>query len=137
MLEVARRNMSGTDLIRVMDDDIGVVDFLSITKEDITASGKLRPIGSSHFAARAQLVQNMSGVFNGAIGQMIKPHVSTSALAGVVEELFGWEKYGVIRTNVAVFEEAERQKLINSAQDSVAVDATTPTQQEAMPDGIE
>lgn len=138
MLEVARRNMDGSDLVRVMDDDLGVVGFLEITKEDITASGKLRPIGSSHFAARAQLVQNMSGVFNSPIGQLISPHVSTAKLAATVEELFGWEKYGVIRTNIAVFEEAERQKLINAAQDSVAVDATTPTQPEpeVVPDVI-
>lgn len=142
MLEVARRNMNGSDLLRVMDDDLGVVDFLEVTKEDITANGKLRPIGSSHFAARAQLIQNMQGVFNSAVGQMIGPHVSTSKLASVVEELFGWEKYGVIRTNVAVFEEAERAKLANAAQEQVQVDSMTPSSgemglgEEELPDAL-
>jgi len=129
-LEVARRNMNGSDLVRVMDDDLGVVDFLDITKEDITASGKLRPLGSSHFSARAQFIQNMTGVFNSPVGQMINPHVSTSKLAEAVNELFGWEKYGIIRKNVGVFEQAETQKLMNSAQESVDVDSITPTEPE-------
>ena len=50
MLELAVKNMSGSDVIRVMDDDLGVADFLEITKADITAAGKLRPIGARHFA---------------------------------------------------------------------------------------
>ena len=130
MLEVARRNMSGSDLVRVMDDDLGVVDFLEVTKEDITANGKLRPLGSSHFAARAQLVQNMTGVFNSPVGQMIGPHVSTAKLAETVNELFGWEKYGIIRKNVAIFEQAEQQKLQNASQEQVDVDSITPTEGE-------
>src|SRR5690606_33733712 len=49
MLEVARRNLDHQDIVRVMDDDLGVQTFLQVTKEDITASGKLRPIGARHF----------------------------------------------------------------------------------------
>jgi len=128
MLEVGRRNLIGADVVRIMDDELGMADFLSITKEDIKASGKLRPLGSSHFAAQAQLVQNMSGVFGSPVGQMIAPHVSTKNLAKAVEELFGWEKYSVIRENVAIFEQAETQQLIASLQEQQAVEQATPVE---------
>jgi len=128
MLEVGRRNLIGADVVRIMDDELGMADFLSITKEDIKASGKLRPLGSSHFAAQAQLVQNMSGVFGSPVGQMIAPHVSTKNLAKAVEELFGWEKYSVIRENIAIFEQAETQQLIASLQEQQAVEQATPVE---------
>ena len=128
MLEVGRRNLVGADVVRILDDELGMADFLSVTKEDIKASGKLRPLGSSHFAAQAQLVQNMSGVFNSAVGQMIAPHVSTKNLAKAVEELFGWEKYAVIRENVAIFEQAETQQLMNNLQEQMEVEQATPVE---------
>src|SRR5690606_29999472 len=73
MLEVSRRNLDTIDVIRVIDDDIGITEFMEITKEDITASGVIRPIGARHFAAQAQLLQNLTGVYNTPIGQMIAP----------------------------------------------------------------
>ena len=76
MLETAKRNLELPELAKVYDDDFGVQDFLSVTKEDLTSRGKIRPIGARHYAARAQLLQNMLGVFNSPIGQMISPHVS-------------------------------------------------------------
>jgi hypothetical protein len=128
MLEVGRRNLVGADVVRILNDDLGMVDFLSVTKEDIKASGKLRPLGSSHFAAQAQLVQNMAGVFGSPVGQMIAPHVSTKNLAKAIEELFGWEKYAVVRENVAIFEQAETQQLMNSLQEQMQVEQATPVQ---------
>ena len=41
MLESGRRNMDGSDLVRVLDDETGATIFSSITKDDITAKGKI------------------------------------------------------------------------------------------------
>ena len=54
MLEVARRNMNMSDTIRVLDDATGAILFRSITKDDITAKGKIVPVGARHFAERAR-----------------------------------------------------------------------------------
>ena len=70
----------------------------------------------------------MSGVFNSAVGQMIAPHVSTKNLAKAVEELFGWEKYAVIRENVAIFEQAETQQLMSNLQEQMEVEQATPVE---------
>ena len=131
MLELARRNMDAGDIIRVMDDDLGVVEFLNITKNDITAKGKLRPIGARHFAAQAQLIQNLSGVFSSPVGQMIAPHTSSKKLSTMVEDVLGLERFDLFSDNIAIMEQAESQKLANSAQEQVEVDSVTPAEEGA------
>jgi len=126
MLEFAKRNMNSVDLVRVMDTDLGVVDFISITKEDITAKGKLRPIGARHYAARARLMQDMLGVFNSPVGQIIAPHISAKKLAKLIEEQMGFEQYQFVRENIAVAEQAETQRLVNQAQQSVQMEDQQP-----------
>lgn len=139
MLESAVRHIEGSDVVRVMDDDLGVQDFITITKADITASGKLRPVGARHFSARAQLVQNLTGTFNSSIGQMITPHVSAKALAKLVEEAMGWERFDLVRDNIGIEEQAETQQLVNSLSDQVEMEAMTATDgsDEELPDEVQ
>lgn len=125
MLEVARRNLDENDVVRVMDDDLGVQDFIKITKEDITASGKLRPIGARHFASQAQLVQNLNNLFNTQLGVMVSPHLSTKQLSKLVEDVLGISRYQLFRPNVAVFEQQETQRLAGQAQEDLMVEAAT------------
>ncbi|CAB4144231.1 hypothetical protein UFOVP454_22 [uncultured Caudovirales phage] len=132
MLEVSKRYIDIAEVARVMDDDLGVADFISITKEDITAKGKLRPIGARHYAARAQLIQNMLGVFNSPMGQMIAPHLSSKRLASMIEEYMGFEQYEFIKDNAAIFEQAETQKLVNQVQQSLQTEQATPGLEEQM-----
>jgi hypothetical protein len=129
MLEVARRNMDTDDLIRVMDDDLGVTTFMSITKSDITSKGKLRPVGARHYANRAQLMQNLNGVFSSPLGQVIAPHVSPKKLAQLVEDFMGFEQFDFIGDNVAVFEQAETQKLVAETQSQAAVEQQIPVEE--------
>lgn len=132
MLEMAKRKMDTVDVARVMDDDLGVSEFISITKEDITAKGKLRPIGSRHFAARAQLMQNMIGVFNSPVGQMIAPHVSAKNLAKLVEEQMGFEQYQFIKDNIAITEQQETQSLMNQAQATLQNEQAMPVEEQML-----
>jgi hypothetical protein len=128
MLETAKRNLDAGDVVRVMDDDLGVEQFMAITREDITASGKLRPIGARHFAAQAQLMQNMTGIFNSPIGQMVAPHTSSKALAKLVEDIMGLGRYSLFSPNVAVFEQQETQRLVNQAGEDLMAEQTVPVQ---------
>jgi hypothetical protein len=129
MLEVSKRNLDGMDVIRVIDDDLGVTDFMEITKEDITASGVLRPIGARHFAAQAQLVQNLNGIANTPIWQQIAPHTSSKALSTLVEEVLGLHRYQLFQPNVAVFEQQETARLSNQAGEDLEVEQSTPIPQ--------
>lgn len=130
MFELAKRNLDTADLIKVMDTDHGVAEFINITRDDIVAKGKLRPVGARHYAARAQLMQNMVGIFNSPIGQIISPHVSAKSLANMVEDYMGFEQFDFIRDNAAIFEQAETARLANQAQQSVAVENATPLEED-------
>lgn len=128
MLESARRNLDGSDTIRVMDDDIGVQQFLSVTKDDITANGKIRPVGARHFAKQAQDLQNIIGVFASPIGQMIAPHTSSKAMTQFVADVTGLKGYDIFRPNVAVAEAQETQALMNQAAEDNQVAASVPVE---------
>lgn len=127
MLETSVRNMQGSDVIRVMDDDLGVTTFSTITKEDITASGKLRPIGARHFAKKAQDLQNVLGVINSGAMNLLAPHTSGQNLAKFIEDITGTEKYQIFSPNAAVFEQQETQRLMNQAEEDLMVEQSTPT----------
>lgn len=127
MLETAVRNIDGSDVIRAIDDDLGVSEFLTITREDITASGVLRPIGARHFAKQSQDLQNLLGVFNSAAMGLIQPHTSAIELTKFIEDTIGVAGYEIFKPNVAISEQAETQSLMNQAQEDLEVEASVPT----------
>jgi hypothetical protein len=117
MLELSRRNLSPSDVVRVVDDQYGAVSFQKITKEDITARGKIRPIGARHFARNANMVQNLVQLQQ-AFGsdQSVMAHISGKAEAKLIEELLGLHKYKLYGDNIRLSETYETQKLFQSAQ---------------------
>lgn len=121
MLETARRNMGISDVLRVVDDQYGAVEFMKITREDIAARGKIRPIGARHFARNANIIQNLTQLSNSPIGQdpSVNVHISGLRLAEVVEELLGLDKYNLVQPNIRVAEQVETQKLVMAAQNIV------------------
>lgn len=126
MLETARRNLDHSDLVRSINSDIGVTTFLEVSREDITASGILRPIGARHFAAQAQLLQNLSGVFNTQVGQLIAPHISGKNLATLIEDVLGVNRFELFRPNAAIFEQQETQRLMEQASETLEMEASAP-----------
>lgn len=126
MLALGRQYLNGTDVARVFDDDLGVVGFIEITKEDITARGAIRPIGARHFAQQAQFLQNLNQLMLGGLAPMIAPHISGKQMARVIEDVLQLSRYNVVRPNVAVMEQAETQKLAMAAQEQIEVEQSTP-----------
>ena len=133
MLESARRNLDTEDIVRVMNNDLGVTQFLKITRNDITASGILRPIGARHFAAQAQLLQNLQGVLNGPMQQLLAPHTSGIALSRLVEDILGLQRFSLFAPNKAVFEQQETQRLINGAQENLGTEQNVAAMQQQRP----
>lgn len=126
MLETATRHLDQQDVIRVIDDDLGVQQFMTITKDDITASGKLRPIGARHFAAQAQLMQNLQGLSSSAIWATVSPHLSGKALSKLVEDVLGLGRYSLFQPNIAVMEQQETARLANQAGEDLNMEQGMP-----------
>ncbi|MBV1929282.1 MAG: hypothetical protein KUG81_07200, partial [Gammaproteobacteria bacterium] len=118
MLEAGRRLMGPSESIRQVDEDFNVTAFRTITREDITAKGKLRPIGARHFARNSNILQNLVQLSNTPLLQdpKVASHISGKGIAKLVEELLDLEKFDLVRDNVAVEETLETQQLASQAQ---------------------
>jgi len=136
MLEEAHRNFPISDIIRVVDNDLGVQEFRSITKEDITANGVLRPIGARHYAQKAQELQNLVGVFNSPIGQMLAPHTSGVGLSDFVNDVIDLRGYNIFQKNIAVAEQQELQALTNQAQEETIMTEQIIPEEIAIEEGL-
>lgn len=118
MLESARRNLNSLEVIKVLDDDFAVTQFLKITPEQINNKGKLYPIGARHFAKQAQQVQNLLGFVNTAAYQdpAVAAHISGVKIAKILEENLGLDEFELVQENIRVAEQQETQSLANQAQ---------------------
>ncbi len=121
MLEISRRNMGPSDLIKVIDDQYGVAEFMKITREDIAARGKIRPIGARRFARNANILQNLTQLASSPLGQdaAINSHISGIKLAKLIEELLDLERFDLVQENIRIAELLETEKLKQSAQQMV------------------
>lgn len=135
MLECARRNFDGNDVIRVLDTSLGSQTFFEITKEDITASGVLRPIGARHFAQKATELQNLIGIANSALWQPLQPHISGKNLSEFIADVTNIRSYEIFKPNIAIHEAQETQSLTNVASEDLEMQASVPVETEAMPSG--
>jgi len=128
MLESARRNLNVEDVISVVNKDLGLQLFRSITKEDITAKGKIVPQGARHFAERAKRVQTLQQLMQvKAQDPSVAPHMSGKVMARLLsEELDEPELYS---ENIAVFEQMETQKAAADAEADMMEDMEIKAEQ--------
>lgn len=128
MLEEGKRKMDSTQ-VRVFDDEFNLEVFSTLTAEDISGNGRIRPVAARHFAEVAQRVQDLTAFANSAIYQdpMVNTHWSGLITAKMFEELLDVERYHVVEPFIRVSEQAEAQKMQNTQQENVAQQGMTPT----------
>jgi hypothetical protein len=127
MLELARRNMVSSTNINIFDDETKTMDFMSLSVEDITGIGRIRPVAARHFVEQAELIQNITALTTSGAWQSVQPHFSSVKLAKIIENIFNLEDYEVVTPFVAISEQAEAQMLANQNQEQVARTTMTPT----------
>jgi hypothetical protein len=115
MLEISRRNMNTSDVIRTTDDASGLALFREITRDDITAKGKIVPVGARHFAERARRVQNLQQLYQLKLQDpSVAAHMSGKEFARILAEELG-EKT-LFSENVMVTEQLETQQAAQEAE---------------------
>lgn len=128
MLEMAKRLMDSSVIISSLNDQYNVVEFQSLTKEDITGSGTIRPMAARNFAQKAETVQNLTNFFGSSIGQdpLVAVHWSGIKIAKMMENLLELQDYALVQENVRISEQAEIQQLQQTAQEQTMMHAQTP-----------
>lgn len=127
MLELARRKMDET-VIRVIDDEFQVATFLNLTPEDISGSGRIRPVAARHFAEVAERVQNVTNLYQMLMGDpLLMQHFSSVNLAKMFEELLDLEQFKLVEPYVRLAEAAEAQQLQNQHDEETMMAIQTPS----------
>lgn len=117
MLELARRNLSGVTTIKVFDDELKTATFRSLSVEDITGTGRIRPVAARHFAEQAELIQNLTAMAQSPLYPSVQPHISTIRLSKLFEKAFNVEQEEIFMPFVALAEQADAQRLAQALQE--------------------
>jgi hypothetical protein len=127
MLELARRKLTSQEL-RIYDDELKIASFMTLTPQDITGNGRLRPVAAKHFAEQAERVQNVTQFLGSPVGMdpLVNVHISGLQTAQMFEDLLDLHGYKLVTPFVRVAEQAEIQNLSHSAQEQSAMQAGTP-----------
>lgn len=127
MLAEARANLNPTT-IRIIDDEFNSASFRDLTKSDLSAQGRLKPVAARHFGEKAELVQNLTNFFGGPIGQdqQVQQHFSSVKLAKMFEEILGIEDWEIVQENVRISEMQDTQRMSNAGEEQVMMEAMTP-----------
>ena len=127
MLEMARRNLVGSQAIRVLDNEFNIATFQTLTAEDITGIGRIKPVAARHFVEQAELVQNLTNLTGSNLWATVQPHFSGLKLAKILEDIFNLKDQGVVLDYVALAEQAEGQKRMNALQEQIHATAGAAT----------
>ena len=125
MLEMARRNLSGATVIKVFDDEFKVASFQSLSVEDITGIGRIKPIAARHFSEQADFIQNITNLTGSQLWPSVQPHFSGKTLAKVIESVFNMEDYEIVTPFVALAEQAEAEKYLQSLKEQAIMSTST------------
>jgi hypothetical protein len=127
MLELARRNLSEAITIKVFDDELKTASFETLTVEDITGVGRIKPIAARHFAEQAELIQNLTALTGSGLWQTVAPHFSGIKLAKLLENTFDLSDYEIVMPFIALAESAEGQAQVQQLQQSLMQQMGTAT----------
>ena len=115
MYEVSVRKMNMADVIRVFDSATNATIFRSITKDDITATGKIVPVGARHFAERARRVQSLTQLYQLKLADpTVAAHMSGKEFARILAEELG--EPTLFSENISVQEQLETQQQVQEAE---------------------
>lgn len=98
-----------TVLQAISTDDEGIPIMLQVTREDLSANGKLVPVGARRFARQNQQMSMINQLANSNLGQLIGQHINSYNLARVVEDLGGFGNYEFVDKFAAIVEAGEAQ----------------------------
>lgn len=128
MLELGRRMMDDT-VIRVIDDEYKVATFQTLTSDDISGAGRIRPVAARHFVETAERVQSITQFYTSAIGQdeMVKQHLSSIQTARLFEELLDLQDFKLVEPFIRLTEAAEGQQIALQHEEDTMMGIATPS----------
>lgn len=120
-LESAVRNLDASDIIKITDEETNLQEFLTITREDLLANGKLTPVGARHFAEQERLSQGLQ-LITQTFDEEMRDHISSIDLSKAILEALGVGKTVKVQPNIRTKERLDAERKVRSAQDTLAIE---------------
>lgn len=127
-LELTRRHLvDNKDFARLQDENTGAYIFEKITKQDLAGSGKLVPMGASHYSRKRQLAQNLAE-FETVLAQdgELALHFPSVRLAKIWEEVMEFEPYNLMQQYGRIAERQQAERLMQVGQKQLEEEAAIP-----------
>lgn len=120
-IELARQYAPTTDVVRVYDDEVGIIEFLEITQEELRSKGKLIPMGARNYAQIAKATQTIATLQQTIMTDpSVSVHISGLALAkAVTEDILSLDKYNLFHPYIRISEQAEAMKFQAAAEQEI------------------
>ena len=128
MLELSRRKMSET-AIRSYDPDFNVDTFRTLTPQDITGNGELKPVAARQFAEKATLVQDLNNFMQSAAYQDpdLRNHWSSLGLSRLFEMALSVEDFNIVQKDIRISEKAEAAEMAQIHSEQMMERQGTPS----------
>lgn len=128
MLVLAQTHITDVT-IRTIDDTYKAAVFKQISKQSISANGRIKPVAARHFAERAEVVQNLNNFYQSAMGQdpELKVHFSSIKTAKMMEDLLDLDRYELVEPFIRIHEQAEMQQQSMTQQEESMSTALAPS----------
>lgn len=115
-LELAKQNLSGSDVVSILNREYGVEQFIKITREDLRSNGKVVPVGARDAARKSRLAQQLQQFYStGMQDPEVQQHFPSKKVGTMWSEILDienlYEPYGRIPERL----EAQRRQM--AAQD--------------------
>lgn len=127
IFEISRRNLEGTDLVRLINEEFGAAEFLTITREDLKSKGAFYPRGARHFAERARFVQEVTN-FMQTMPPDVTNHISGKVVAKAFAEHTNLDSLGAYKPNIRIEEQVESQRVAQTGQNILEEEALASTE---------
>jgi len=140
-LEAAVNNLSTSDIVSVIDNDLGIEEFIRITREDLVSNGKVIPVGAREFARKSRLSQQLATFYQtGLTDPEVAQHFPAKKIAEMWAELLDFED--IFEPYGRIPERLEAASLQATAENMLAerqmIDPTGMSEDEVIPEeGVE
>jgi hypothetical protein len=100
--------------------------LLSISKADLSANGKLVPMGARRFKRQNQQMSMLQLLANSNLANLTGAHLKPYALAQAIETLGGFDQFGLYEKFGAVMEQQEMQLVQSAAEEQTVATLSQP-----------
>lgn len=126
-LELGRRMITEAQTLSIFDDEFNMQTFFTLTPQDITGTGRLRPVAARHFAEQSEVVQNLLNFANSKLADpSIMVHFSSIKMARTIENVLNLQEYELVQPYVRLSEQADAARLQQAHNERVGMEANTP-----------